>query len=297
MKHQVSPVSSGYRSLRVGRYRLASCLCVLVFVIAWVLPAMGQQRGARADAPPMPTPRWPDGRVNLNSPPGQKGLWAGNGGRLAINPNSYEPNTTRNAPIHIDDAPIQEWAKALTNFRHRNVLADEPHTRCKPSPGPREFVTPYGIEILDIPDLKVIYILDVGGPHSFRTIYMDGRSHPPAADLTPTYYGHSIGHREGDVLVVDTVGMNERAWMNRDGIPHTDKLHLVERVSRPDFNTLKYEVTMEDPGTFTAPWTSGFSLNWSAGTEMFEYICQDNNLAPETMVGNEGVLRVPRVVP
>jgi hypothetical protein len=237
--------------------------------------------------------------VNLNSPPGQPGLWTGNGGRLAINPNSYEPNTTLNAPIHIDDVPIQDWAKALTNFRHVNVLADEPHTRCKPSPGPRQFVTPYGTEILEIPDLKRIYILDVGGPHTFRTVFMDGRQHPSGADLVPSYYGHSIGHweNEGNTLVIDTVGFNERAWMNRDGIPHTDRMHLIERISRPDFNTLKYEVTIDDPGAFTKPWNSGFSLNWSAGTEMFEYICQDNNHGPEMMVGTEGVLRSQRYVP
>jgi hypothetical protein len=278
------------------RYRF-----IPVLVLSLSSFVFAQQRGATgaagAAAAPVPAPRWPDGRVNFNSPPGQPGLWTGNGGRLAVNPNSYEPNTTRNAPIHIDEAPIQEWAKALTNFRHLNVLADEPHTRCKPSPGPRQFVTPYGIEILDMPELKRVYILDVGGPHTFRTIFMDGRSHPPAAELASSYYGHSIGRWEGDVLVIDTIGVNERSWMNRDGIPHTDRLHLTERVSRPNFNTLRYEVTMDDPGAFDKPWNSSFSLNWSAGTEMFEYVCQDNNLAPETMVGTEGVLRTPRFIP
>jgi hypothetical protein len=267
----------------------------VVLVVLLLAVTAVAQRGAAPAGPAKPTPHWPDGRVNFNSPPGEPGIWAGNGGRLAVNPNSYEPNATRNAPIHIDDVPIQDWAKALTNFRHTNVLADEPHSRCKPSPGPREFVTPYGIEILDVQEEKRIYILDVGGPHTFRTIYMDGRAHPK--DLEPSYYGHSIGRWEGEVLVIDTVGLNERSWMNRDGIPHSDRLHLIERVSRPDFNTLKYEVTIDDPGVFTKPWNSGFSLNWSAGTEMFEYICQDNNHAIETMVGTEGVLRTQIVVP
>jgi hypothetical protein len=271
-------------------------LC-LALLLAAPLSAQRGGGGERGGAPPQPAPRWPDGRVNFNAPPGQKGLWTGNGGRLAVNPNSYEPNTTRNAPIHIDDAPLQSWAKALTNFRHENVLADEPHTRCKPSPGPRQFVTPYGIEILDVPEAKRIYIIDVGGPHSFREIFMDGRAHPPAGQFAPTYYGHSIGRWEGDTLVIDTVGYNERAWMNRDGIPHTDKMHLIERLSRPDFNTLRYEVTIEDPGAFTAPWNSGFTLNWSAGAELFEYICQDNNLGFQLMVGNEGVVRTQTVIP
>ena len=267
-------------------------LCIALLAVT----PLSAQRGR--GGPSKPTPRWPDGRVNFSFPPGEPGLWVGNGGRLAVNPNSYEPNATRNAPIHIDDVPLHDWARALTNFRHRNVLADEPHTRCKASPGPREFVTPYGIEILEIPELQRVFILDVGGPHTMRIIYTDGRPHPPADQLGLTYYGHSIGRWEGkDTLVIDTVGINERAWMNRDGIPHTDRLHLVERISRPDFNTLTYEVTIEDPGAFTAPWKSSFNLNWSDGTEMFEYICQDNNIAPETMVGNEGVLRTQIIVP
>ena len=271
---------------------------VLFLVLLVHTPALAQRgRGGAPADPPKPAPRRPDGRINFNFPPGLPGLWSGNGGRLAVNPNSYEPNTTRNAPIHIDNVPLQDWARALTNFRHRNVLADEPHTRCKASPGPREFVTPYGFEILDMPELQRVFILDVGGPHTFRTIYMDGRPHPPANQLSPSYYGHSIGRWEGDTLVIDTIGMNERAWMNRDGIPHTEKLHLTERLSRPDYNTLKYEVTIDDPGAFTAPWNSAFNLTWSEGTEMWEYICQDNNLAPETMVGNEGVLRSEIIVP
>jgi len=271
-------------------------ILVLIILSLGTVALAQRGRGGAAEAA-KPTPRWPDGHVNLNSLPGQPGIWVGNGGRLAVNPDSYEPSATRNAPIHINDVPLQDWARALTNFRHRNVLADEPHTRCKPSPGPRQFVTPYGIEILDMPELQRVFILDVGGPHSFRTIYMDGRAHPSRDQLVPSFYGHSVGKWEGDTLVIDTIGYNERAWMNRDGIPHTDRMHLVEKVSRPDFNTLQYEVTIEDPGAFNAPWNSGFSLGWSDGTEMWEYICQDNNLAPETMVGNEGVLRTETVVP
>jgi hypothetical protein len=273
---------------------------ILFVTLLVTASAYGQRgRGGAPAAPAGPAPRWPDGHVNLNAPAGSPGLWTGNGGRLAINPNSYEPNTTLNAPVHIDDVPIQDWAKALTNFRHQNVLADEPHTRCKPSPGPRQFVTPYGTEILDMPELKRIFILDVGGPHTYRVVYMDGRRHPEGSDLVPSYYGHSIGRWEndGNTLVIDTVGFNERSWMNRDGIPHTDRMRLIERISRPDFNTLRYDVTIDDPGAFTKPWDSGFSLNWSAGTEMFEYICQDNNRGPELMVGTEGVLRTFRYIP
>jgi hypothetical protein len=263
--------------------RFATILLALLLSAA---PALAQAGGrGAAGGPPRPAPRWPDGRVNFNSPPGEPGLWTGNGGRLAVNPNSYEPNTTRNAPIHINDVPLQDWARAIIDYRHSNSLADEPHTRCKPSPGPRQFVTPYGIEILDMPEMKRVFIIDLGGPHSFREIFMDGRPHPAGKDLMPSYYGHSIGRWEGDTLVIDTVGINEGSWMNRDGIPHTDRLHLVERVTRVDYNTLRYEVRIDDPGAFNAAWNSSFNLSWSAGAELFEYICQDNNLATETMTG------------
>src|SRR6187431_1623880 len=101
----------------------------LLFALMIVAPLLAQRGRGGAPAESKPAPRWPDGHVNLSPLAGEAGLWVGNGGRLVVNPNSYEPNATRNAPIHIDDAPLQDWARALTNFRHRNVLADEPHTR------------------------------------------------------------------------------------------------------------------------------------------------------------------------
>src|SRR5215831_11655689 len=265
------------------RYHLA-VIFVVITLLLFAVPSTAQN--ARPNRVVRPTPRWPDGRVNLNSPPGEKGLWGG-GGRLAVNPKSYEPRTTLNAPIHIDNMPLQDWARALVDYRHSNFLKDEPYTHCKPSPGPRLWTTAYGFEILDVPELQRIFILNNGGPHSFHIIYMDGRPHPAAKDLVPSYYGHSIGHWEGDTLVVDTVGFNERVWMNRDAFPHTEQLHLVERLTRQNFNVLKYEVTIDDPGAYTAPWTTSFSLQWTSGSELFEYICQENNHGPELMVGAE----------
>ncbi len=264
-----------------------------VLLLRLALPSIAQN-ATRSEAAG-PAPRWPDGRANLGAPPGEKGVWQGDG-RLAINPKSYEPRTTLAAPIHIDDVPLQPWARALVAERHANALKYEPHPRCKPSGGPREFVTPYGVEIVDIPELQRVFIFDIGGPHSYRIIYMDGRAHPK--DLEPSYYGHSIGHWERDTLVVDTIGFNEMFWMNRDGLPHTDRLHLIERLTRIDFRTLKYEVTIDDPGAYTAPWTSGFSMRWTEGLELFEYICQDNNRFPDAIFdaeGNNG--RTSRIVP
>jgi hypothetical protein len=132
--------------------------------------------------------------------------------------------------------------------------------------------------------MQRVYIFDIGGPHTFRTIYTDGRRQHPK-DFNPTYYGHSIGKWDGDSLVVDTIGYTEKAWIDREGTPVTSQLHMIERFTRMDMNTLKYEVTIDDPGAYTATWTGGFMLRWTAGGELFEYVCQDNNLSPAGMVG------------
>jgi hypothetical protein len=245
--------------------------------------AAGPGRGGGAKPAPAPTPRWPDGRVNLGAPLGEKGVWERRNEHLAINPGSYQAAATKTARVHIDQIPLQPWARALTNFRHELSLASEPYTRCKPAGGPRQFMSPYGLEIVDLPDLKRIFVFNISNAQSYRTIYMDGRSHPK--DLKPTFMGHSIGRWDGDTLVIDSVGFNEDFWMNRDGLPHTSQLHLVERITRTDFDTLNYEVTIDDPGAYTAPWTSGYALGFTRGNELFEYMCQENNLSPESMTG------------
>jgi hypothetical protein len=87
--------------------------------------------------------------------------------------------------------------------------------------------------------------------------------------------------------------------MNRDGLPHTDRLHLIERLTRLDYSTLKYEVTIDDPGAYTAPWTTSFNMQWTDGSELFEYICQENNQGPQLMVGTESAVvdRTSTIVP
>jgi hypothetical protein len=240
-----------------------------------------EQRGGREVRP---APRRPDGRVNLGAPAGDTGVWERRNEHLVVNPDSYQANATRSARVHIDDVPLQPWARALTNYRQSLSLASEPYTRCKASGGPRQFMSPYGVEIVDRPELERIYIFNVANAMSFRIVYTDGRRHPE--NLPPSYFGHSVGRWEGDTLVVDTVGFNERFWMNRDALPHTSQLHLTERLTRVDFDTLTYEVTVDDPGAYTAPWTSGYTLGWSAGAEMFEYVCQQNNLSPASMIGD-----------
>jgi len=272
------------------RHRLLHVLAI--FVMTQAVSAFAQdlgnqfpqppgQRGQRGQAAPAkPAPRWPDARMNLGAPLGEKGLWIGGITTLAL------PN---NAPV-----PYQPWAQALAAYRRQNEF--EPHTRCKPSGGPRQFLTPYGVEFVELPELKRIYIFDVGGPHTYRIIYMDGRPHPK--DLIPSYYGHNVGRWEGDTLVVDSVGYNEAFWLDRGRSPHTEKLHMIERFTRTDSNNMRYQVTVDDPGAYTATWTGEFAIRWVANDEMFEYICQDNNFASELMVGSEkSIDRTSPIVP
>jgi len=246
-------------------------------------PAQPGQRGQRgAPRPSPPAPRRPDGRVLLNQPPGEPGLWIGGITNLT---------NADGTPVNV---PYQPWAQAVAQDRRQNAF--EPHTRCKPSGGPRQFLTPYGVEFLEQPDLQRIFIFDVGGPHTFRIIYMDGREHPK--DFPPDYYGHNIGHWEGDTLVVDSLGYNEKFWIDRGTHPHTEKLHMIERFTRVDMNDIRYEVTVDDPGAYTKPWSGQFNIRYVPGDELFEYVCQDNNFAPQLMLGVlESVDRSSPIVP
>jgi hypothetical protein len=258
-------------------------------------PAAGGARGrdsAAAPAPAKPTPRGSSGKPILGTMPGEVALWlpAGGGGERFVNADTADPVAGK---LRISEVPLLPWARAVLEDRIMNQL--EPHTRCKPSGGPRQFLTPYGVEILEMPGLQQILILDLGGPHTYRQIFMD-RPHPK--DFQPTYYGHSTGRWDGDTLVIDTVGFNDKFWMDRQGTPHTDQLHMIEKLTRTDYNTMKYEVTIDDPGAYSRMWTSTFNLRWTPNSELFEYICQDNNYAPDLMVGaSEFVDRTSKIVP
>ena len=146
---------------------------------------------------------------------------------------------------------------AATSIEPRAPTLYPPLVDCKAARGPSFFNAP-GFEIVDVPELKRIFILNIAGPHSWRVIYMDGRAHPTGDDLRPTFLGHSIGHWDGDTLVIDTVGFNEKQWL-AGAYPNTVQMHLMERISRPNLKTLTYEATIDDPGAYTKPW----SMRWT----------------------------------
>ena len=241
------------------------------FVVALVMTSMAPAVFAQAPAPaPAPaadaTPRWPDGRVNLGATRDQKGYWEVRPG-LGGFPRAV-------------DVPLQPWARALYQYRTSTADLYPPLVGCKPAGGPGFFNAP-GFEIVDVPELRSIFLLNIAGPHSWRVVYMDGRPHPTGDALRPTYLGHSIGRWEGDTLVIDSVGFNEKQWL-AGSYPHTEQLHLTERIQRPNLRTLIYEATIDDPGAYTKPWTVRWTIteksasSWIRGGEIFEYICQDD---------------------
>jgi len=229
----------------------------------------GRGGGAGQAAEPIPdapAPRGPDGRVQLGSSKAAKGYWEvrpglGGGPRAA-------------------DVPFQPWARALQQYRTSRVDLYPPSVRCKPTSGPGFFNAP-GFDFVDAPDLQSLFILNIAGPHSYRVVYMDGRAHPTGDALRPTFLGHSTGKWEGDTLVIDTVGFNEKQWI-AGSYPTTEQLHLTERITRTGLKTLTYEATIDDPGAYTGPWTIRWSItprtasSWIDGGEIFEYICQDD---------------------
>lgn len=227
-----------------------------------------------------PTPRWPDGHPRLGFVPGETGYWTSTanaifeeaGSNVRINANGLLANIGDAGKV----APFQPWAKGLYEYRQKNLLKDDPMAACLPPGGPRQFQVPYGLQILDQPEKQRLFIFLGGGNRNWRLIHLDGRAHQPG-DLEPTYYGDSVGKWEGDTLVIDAIAFNERFWFSNGGLPHTESLHLTERLSRPDFNTLKYEVRVEDPGAYTRPWSTGWNLQWVPNQEVEEYFCDEYN--------------------
>ena len=144
---------------------------------------------------------------------------------------------------------------------------DDPAAKCLPMGVPRLSTSPQKF----VQTLTEIIILDEGDIHTFRMIYLNGRKHPE--EVNPTWYGDSIGHWDGDTLVIDTTGFNDRTWLDSAGHPHTDKLHVIERYKRPDANTLLREVTVEDPGAYAKPFTLEGTFKLVSNREIRERYC------------------------
>jgi len=228
-----------------------------------------------------PAPRWPDGRVRLGAPPGKKGYWGPASASALVEETREKIAMNREGLLaDLSDAdrvaPFLPWAKAVYEYRQRTLLKDDPMARCLPPGGPRQFQAPNGFQFVEQRELGRILVLLGGGDRNWRVIYTDGRPQGEPDEVVRGYYGNSVGHWEGDTLVVDSIGYNEHFWMTNGGLPHTEALHLTERFSRPDFNTLKYQVKVDDPRTYTRPWTGGWTVAWVSDREIPEYFCEEN---------------------
>jgi hypothetical protein len=233
-----------------------------------------------------PTPVGPDGHPRLGAlPGGVEGYWGfpsstvlvENGVKVDIRPDGLLRNPAADA---AKVAPMQPWALSLYKQRQTRYLQDDPtFLNCKPPGGPRQFQQPYGFQFVEDQERQRIFVLIGSGNRNYRIIYLDGRTHVGQVggdDDNPLYYGRSVAKWDGQTLEVDTRGFNEDFWFTNGGLPHTDQLRLVERFTRTDFDTLRYDVTIEDPGAYTRPWSSGWTLRWVGGAELPVHFCQDN---------------------
>jgi hypothetical protein len=212
-------------------------------------------------APPNgPTPRTADGKPDLS------GLWNG-------------PTPVGAGATEMPD--LMPWADAVAKERIANNLKDTPSAHCLPFT-----VSPIGgflNRLVQGPDILVSIIeYDIPG---YRQIYLDGRPHPK--DLEPSWTGHSIGKWEGDTLVIDTIGYNDKTWLGESS-PHTTQLHLTVRLRRVDLGHLEIESTFDDPGALKKPWkVKGVATLAPAKEEIFDFICNENNQDVEHLVDNK----------
>jgi hypothetical protein len=263
-----------------GAARQASATSIILKSVGkplFVAPARRASASAAA-----PAPRWPNnGHVRLGPAPGTKGHWGKASSRALVENSAAKVAMNEDGLLanlaDVDKvAPFKPWARAVYEFRQRALLKDDPVGRCMPPGGPRQFQMPYGFQFVEQPELGRILVLLGGGNRNWRIIHTDGRPPVQAATAVASYYGTSVGRWEKDTLIVDSVGFNEKFWITSGGLPHTEALHLTERFSRPNLNTLRYEVTVDDPRTYTRPWTGGFTVQWVPGEELQEYFCEEN---------------------
>jgi hypothetical protein len=288
--------------------RGASLASMIAMLSAVTIGVGAEQRGGAPAGPPEPTPRLADGTPNLGRVPGERGVWnvpyITNMGERVVGPNGTTVVEDRaaargrggrgrgDAPLGGGEGggdagrggaksepqmPFMPWSAAIYNYNSANNSKYDPEGYCLPPGGPRMMATPYPMEIIQLPEQKRIIMIFEGATHVWREIYMDGRPHPQGDELNPTYLGHSVGRWEGDTLVVDVVGFNEQTWLDYFGHPHTDQMHVIERFSRPNKRTLRYEALVDDPGAYTKPFTLRWEIPWNATGELTEYICQENN--------------------
>jgi len=239
--------------------------------------------------PTVGIPRTADGKPNLSAPaprttdgkPDLSGLW-----QLGI-----EIGYAANITADLAPGDIQPWAAALSRKRLEDFGKDDPEiTGCIPG-GPRHITRGGLSKILQTPAMIVILFEDL----SYRQIFLDGRDLP--RDPNPSWMGYSVGRWDGDTLVVESTGFNERTWLDFVGHPHSEALRITERFRRRDFGRLDLQVTLNDPAVYARPITVTAGGTLSADNELIEFVCLENETERQHLVGRttvEKTVVVPR---
>ena len=263
--------------------------CALSALVSVAVPVLSQTAPASTQAPalqrPAPDPaRLPDGRPNwtgfwdlpngfleaYRGPAGVSGPRPGAGGGRAQN----VPQTQRPTAVPEMKSPYKERYEALLKQAAAGTLAD-PGALCLPQGMPGMMAAIYGMEILQTPKIIAISSEFKAGT---RRIWMDEKAHPPTDDLEETFTGHSIGRWEGDVLVVETVGVRADVGLGgRPPLPHSSKMRLTERFRQTAPGMLAYEITYDDPEAYVASWTDTRTYRYRADLKLQEFVCQENN--------------------
>jgi hypothetical protein len=182
--------------------------------------------------------------------------------------------------LTIDDPPMTPWAEAKYKAARPSIgphevplsKSNDPVAKCFPPGVPRIYLQRgLPMEIMQVPG-RVVMLFEYD--HFVRQIFTDGRQHPQ--DMPPSWMGDSIGKWEGNTLVVDTVGFNDKTWLDLVGHPHTDALHLVERLRRVSHDTMTIDISIDDPKAYTRPWVAHSIYELKPDWNIGEVICEDD---------------------
>jgi hypothetical protein len=262
----------------------SSALCAAArraaLAVALVTGLCGPASGQWLNTPSPNVPKGADGKPNLAAPapktadghPDLSGVWMPNTRGLQDLAAGMTP----------PDIPYQPWADQIVKDRANGARGkDDPAAHCVPGM-PKLIVLPYPYKIFQTPGTTIILY---EGFTTFRQIFTDGRALPK--DPQPSWLGYSIGKWDGDTFVVDTIGINDRTWMDNAGRPHSDALHTIERYRRRDFGTLEVTLTIDDPKAYTRPWTVNHSPSrLVVDQDLLEYVCTENNKDVEHLFGD-----------
>lgn len=251
-------------------------LAAAAIAIMLASPAAAQLNDPGPQAPKgVPTPRMADGHVDFS------GVYHAPGYGPSDPPIKGGETIARNIArgLKPGEVPLLPSAIELMRQRAEQNSKDDPEGLCLPMGTPRK--DPYPWKIIHTP--AVLVILYEGNVHSYRQVFLDGRPHDP--NVTETWWGDSIGRWEGDALVIDTVGFNDKAWLDLVGHPRTSQAHITERFTRPELGRLNIEITIDDPGAYSKPWKVSESAELAPSWEIKEYICNENNRDVPHLVG------------